>query len=259
MSARGARLAAIPFVVLAFVLRPVQSLWVLPLSWRVEPVGLSVLLATGVLAFGLLLTIGAYLLLVRRARTRPATWRVDPRRRRFVAPAHPVLSGAYAIVASWVLGGGVITERVPGEDRMRLADFGALTTAGACLVVVAIAVTLLVERPRLVLDPDGLALRSVLRRLRIRWDELEPGGPPPPVERGPGALVLYRRPATPVTLATPLVYVDAAFLAHTIRVYAENPDRRAAIGTEAELAELRAVRHHLAIAARRKSSRRSAA
>jgi len=102
------------------------------------------------------------------------------------------------------------------------------------------------NRPELVLDADAFTERRLIANFRIRWDQLVPGGPPPPARRRPKALTIYRRvhpayPATPHRMLTRRLNVDPAFLAYTIRCYAERPDLRSAIGTPAESARLQAA------------------
>ncbi|MGW5668649.1 hypothetical protein [Micromonospora sp. NPDC003776] len=247
MSVNRIRLLALPFGLLAFALRLAATFWVTPLTWQVRPtlVGLPIWLAA--LAASLGVPVALYHLSVLRAvPRRPASFRLD--RGTFLAPAGPDLGGT-AIIVLWIAGGAVLTERVPGGDRMRLAEFdeAALISVLTVVVLSALAVVLLlVDRPWVALSPDGITVQRLASRRFIGWHELAPGGPPPPPGRRPRNLWLYRtngptlggRPR-PDLLPVGRLQVDPAFLANTIRRYVEQPGRRSDIGTEAELARLR--------------------
>ena len=69
----------------------------------------------------------------------------------------------------------------------------------------------------------------------VRWEELRPGQPTSPPSAG--SLTLFRdRPgrAGRVMLGLSQIQVHTAFLADAIRFYVDHPERRAAIGTQAE-------------------------
>lgn len=248
MSVNRIRLLALPFGLLALALRLATTLWVMPLTWQMRPalVGLPSWLAA--LAASLAVPVGLYhLSVLRSVPRRPASFRLD--RGTFLAPAAPHDIGGAAIILLWIAGGAVLTERVPGGDRMRLAEFdeAALISILTVVVLSVLAVVLLlVDRPWVALSPDGITVQRLTSRRFIGWPELAPGGPPPPPGRRPRTLWLYRtngptlggRPR-PDLLPVGRLRVDPAFLANTIRHYVEQPGRRPGIGTEAELARLR--------------------
>ncbi|MGK5445676.1 hypothetical protein ACSNN7_28170 [Micromonospora sp. URMC 105] len=150
----------------------------------------------------------------------------------------------------WLAGGVLITERVPGEDRVRFFESGdALVWSVLAVVAVLVAVMLVLwdDRPRLILDESGMTLRGVGKGRTVRWDRLLPGGPPAPAGKVFAALVLSEQPTSPAgrpvprQLAVGPLHVDRAFLAATVRHYVEHPEHRSAIGTAPELERLRAA------------------
>lgn len=242
------RLLALPFGLLAFALRLAAAFWVMPLTWQVHPTlgGLPIWLAA--LAASLGVPVGLHhLSVLRSVPRRPASFRLDGGA--FVAPAAPHDIGTTAVIVLWIAAGAVWTERAPGGDRMRLAEFDEAALISILIVGVLSAlavVLLLVDRPWVALSPDGVTVQRLTSRRFIGWSELAPGGPPPPPGRRPRTLWLYRtngstlggRPR-PYVLPVGTLQVDPAFLAHTIRHYVEQPGQRPGIGTEAELARLR--------------------
>ncbi len=253
VSTTAARLIALPFALSALGLRVLETFWVTPLTWQIEPwpLAFGAWVATVLGSVGL--PLAGYLLLTRRARRREATWQIEPGGPGgpdavlFAAHAAPRWTGTWAIVAGWVAGTGLITERVPGGDQMRIAEFGhafgvSIVLVGImCLLVVALVVS---DRPRLTLDWGGVTLQRYLGRQRLAWDELIPGGPPPPAKRNPETLGVYRLATgvtAPVRLPAGRLQVDSAFLAHTIRYYVEHPGQRGGIGTRAGLEALRSA------------------
>ncbi|MET8549641.1 hypothetical protein ABZ356_17760 [Micromonospora zamorensis] len=249
MSLRAARLSIWPFVVAAFALRVCVELWFKPVTWRIDPSGVAFLVWTVVQAACFLVPWVGHALLTRGVRQRPATWEVAAGTGSFVASTSPRWISPPAILFGWLAGGFVLTERVPGEDRVRLADLPgnvALSIAVPAVVLAGAAAVLLLNRPRLTLDRNGITKQSVTRRTFLRWDRLLPGGPPAP-PRGAATITLQRQPATPggppvpSPLPTGPLHVDPAFLAETIRHYVEHPEHRAAIGTQQELDRLLAA------------------
>ena len=248
MSVNRTRLLALPFGVLAFALRLAATFWVTPLTWRVRPAGVGLLVWLAALAASAFIPVGLYRLTVLKAvPRRPASFQVD--HRGFVAPAAPHDFGTSAIIVLWVAAGAPLTERVPNGDRLRLAqfDYAALISILVVGLLSVLAVTLLmVDRPWVALNPDGITVQRMTSRRSIGWNELAPGGPPPPTGRSPRSLWLYRtagptlggRPRADL-LPVGQLQVDPAFLANTIRQYVEQPGQRSIIGTEAELARLR--------------------
>jgi hypothetical protein len=237
----------VPFVVLAFGCRLVYQFWAQPWTWRIQSWGAVALLVSMVLAaVSVAAPMGVYLLVIRKALRPGATWHVSGDGHAFVAAASPRFDGPSAIALGWFAAGIILTERVPNGDRMRLAHFGAATTVSMVLaVVVLIGALVLVslDSPRLVLDADAITLRRVRGRLRIRWDELAPGGPTPP-RRKSADLILHQAAPSPAgavvshKIPARRLHVDPAFLVHTIRCYVDCPDLRLGIGTQAELARL---------------------
>jgi hypothetical protein len=252
MSTRVAMLLAAPFAVLAFGLHLGEALWLEPLSWRLHHFVPGLLTYFGLLAASAAVPIGGYTLLTRSVRRRPRTWHLDVRNRRFTAPASPYSTGPGAVTMGWVCGGIVLTERVPNQEHKRIAELGVATTINIAvaatlmiMVMLFLLLTVVVNRPLLSLDADGMTLQSLGRQTRLRWAELLPGGPPRPGKPNPTALVLYQRrtaPADGPPQSRPLparrLHIDTAFLADTIRRYADSPDRRAGIGTVEELTAL---------------------
>jgi len=249
MSARAALLLAVPFAVLGFGLRLGETLWLQPLTWRIQPFvpsGLILGLGLGLIAASAVVPLSGYFLLTRSARRRPRTWHIDLARRRFAVNASPHSKGPWTVTMGWVCGGLVLTERVPSQDRMRIAQLGAATTISivvAAASMIMLVLLVVVNRPLLSLDPDGITVQRLGRQIRLRWDELLPAGPPRPAERNPKVLVLYQAapagsPPRPSRLPARRLHIDTAFLADTIRHYADNPHRRADIGTADELTAL---------------------
>ncbi|MET8084598.1 hypothetical protein [Micromonospora sp. NPDC005237] len=250
MPLRAARLLIWPIAVVALALRVCAELWFKPVTWRIHPSGVAFLLWVAAQAACFLVPWAAYALFTRAIRQRPATWEVDVGGRCLVAPASPRWIGPWSIVLGWLAGGFVQTERVPGEDRLRLADDPgtvALSIGVPVLVMGGVAAILLMNRPLLALDRDGITVRGIIRRTFLPWDRLLAGGPKPPA-RGAANLSLMRLPATPggrAPVGYPLpiarLHVDPTFLAHTIRHYVEHPEHRPAIGTADERERLRAA------------------
>ncbi|WP_346539036.1 PH domain-containing protein [Micromonospora sp. DPT] len=151
---------------------------------------------------------------------------------------------------SWLAGGLLLTERVPGEDGVRFFESGAALVWNVLAVVAVLVVVVLVlldDRPRLTLDETGITVRGLVRGRTVRWDRLLPGGPAAPAGKTAATLVLSEQPRTPAgrpvprSLAVGPVHVDAVFLAGSVRHYVAYPERRSAIGTTPELASLRAT------------------
>ncbi|MFG1837970.1 hypothetical protein ACGFH8_05955 [Micromonospora sp. NPDC049175] len=248
MSLRAARLLVWPFAVAAFALRVCAELWFKPLTWQIDPKGVAFLTWVVVLSGTLLVPWVGYRLLTRSYR-RPATWQADAERNRFVAPASPKWMGPWAMVLGWVAAAFVQTERIAGEDRAQLVQIPgvlALAIAVPAVVLGGIALTLLLNRPRLTLNPDGITAQGLVSRTFLPWDRLVPGGPPPPPRKA-ATIPLLRvhpvqgKPPYPYPLAAGRLHVDPGFLANTIRQYVEHPEHRTAIGTPGELDRLHAA------------------
>jgi len=223
VSAVAARLLALPFVLLAFALEQVHEFWIKPLIWQQFESGWA---ATAAWVLSLLATVTiplcVYLLLTRRAGRRMADWQVDQDGRRFTASTASRRLGAWAVVLGYMAGGLPITERVPGENRVRFADFDygtPISIAAAVIALVVIVVLVLLGRPDIALDPEAITLRQVWGRRRIPWEH---SGTP-----------------TLDQFSADRFQVDPAFLAYTVWYYTGYPGCRAEIGTASGLAALR--------------------
>ncbi|GAB1693677.1 hypothetical protein [Krasilnikovia sp. M28-CT-15] len=248
MSASVARLIAVPFALLAFALRVVTEFWVSPLALPLRPWPVSLAATVAAALAAVLIPLGGFWLCTRPAWRRPAAWGVDAGRRRFVADLTPRWAGPQAVLVGWLGGGMVPHERVPGTDRVRIADLGVATDIWIVLAVVTLVAgvaLVLAGRPRLILDPHGVTLRALWTRRRFGWDELVPGGPPPQAKPNPRVITLYRCPPAgspgpllPWHLSADRLHVDPAFLALSLRRYLDHPEHRSAIGTAGELVAL---------------------
>jgi len=249
VSLRVRALLAPPFAVLAFALSLGVNLYLQPLTWRIEPrvAGLAVWLLLA--AAGLAVPAAAYALITGAHRPRPVAWDSDAAGHRFSAPAslwHAVL----LIIWGWLAARLVPVERVPNEDRARIAQLDWVTTVFlliAAMTLIDVVLRSMTNRPDITLSPDALTLRRRVRRAEIRWDELVPGGPPRPAKRNPATIDLLRSATAPTAPARPSrrlslpaagLHIDSAFLAYTIRWYVEHPDCRHRIGDPAELKDL---------------------
>ena len=234
-----ARLAVAVAALAVFGVRVAGGLWIVPLAFRLRPLGAA-------LAVGLLLLVGttlgavglAVLVLARVLPTRrPPALDLDSGRRRFVVPMQPRAYAVLALCGAVVAANLVPVERVPDTGRMRLSTVPYLLPIGLVTAGLLLAFALVLAmsgRPYLTLEPTGLAVWWG-RRHAVGWDELAPGGPLPPSGRNPRELSLHRRrPGKPVRLPVRMLRVDPAFLAGVVRMYVENPARRAAIGTAGE-------------------------
>lgn len=214
MSARAARLLAVPFALLAFVLRIYEALWLEPLTWGIEPSAAGVLAALGLVLGALAVPLLTYRRLTRAAREIPSAWRIDTEGRRFFVEPAPVWKGSFAIMLAWLAPGAIPMERVPHEEQRRIAEFGAYTTAGEILAVLLLLlalVMLLVNRPSLALDADGVTVQWYLRRTGVRWADT-------PALRIPGRGLA----------------ITSRFLAFSIDTYRDDPEARNRIGTIGE-------------------------
>ncbi|MEU4161481.1 hypothetical protein [Actinoplanes sp. NPDC026670] len=222
MSARAARLLAVPFVLLACALRFAEDLWLQTLTWGIEPGWAGLLVAFAVLGVTLGAPLAGYLLVTRQARKRPAAWEISPDGRRFVAGSSPAGMGASAVIIGWMAGGLVPTERVPGEDQKRIAELGAFTTVMTVLAVLVLvfALWLVVGRwPWLEPDREAVTIKRLIRVTRTPWDEV------------PADLREIKVPGGGLHIAP-------KFLGFTLQTYQTDPARRDAIGTESEAARL---------------------
>ena len=210
------------------------NLWWQPVTWRFSGVvELLLILAAMLVAVGI--PFGIFALLSRRYQ-RPAEFAADERG--LIVSSSPVFAGTQAILWMFLGAGLIATERVPNGDSMRLADFGFTSLISSILagVFVAGAVAfLVVRRPQLVLDSEGLTIRRLRSRPRLAWDDLAPGGPLPPEKKTQRHLQLYRKPPPNYPNYVPAdaipigwLDIDPTYLAATIRRYVEHPEDRPA-------------------------------
>jgi hypothetical protein len=211
------------------VLIPAVNWWYRTLNWPALLGAIACLVAViGILSVGYATGFG----LVRR-RNLYRELLVD--NGRFVVPATSTRGVNAVIVLTCVWAG-------QGFSTVRLyRSLGLADTAQLALIDLApaavLAAVLLVTRIRygrrtVELSPAGLHIRTVLRRRHIRWDAVQ--------------YVLVNRSILTVTTANGREVrfftnlVDPIFLAAALTFYRNVPDARANIGTEAELAQLRA-------------------
>lgn len=247
MSARTARLLAVPFAVLAFALRLAEALWLRPLAWRTGASGLGIDLA--ILAASLIVPLGGYLLLTRRARKRQASWRLDPDARRLFAGPTPYGMAA-SVWGGWGAAGVVPVERVPNEDRARIADSvlpGPVAIPLALLLLLLVVVVPLLTRPTMALDREGITVRGWIRCTRLLWADLAQAQVVVPAEEKQRKVII-RLPQTAVgsgqtrvRIPADRLHIDPGFLAFSIRHFLTAPEQRSSIGSAAGLDVLTAA------------------
>jgi hypothetical protein len=231
MSATARRWYALPLGLLGFVLVLGTKFWLQPYVPRLGvPKAWFVSMGVYVLAIGI--SFRTFVVIIRRHRRRPARFTVA--NGTFTAPPSPVYAGSQAIVFM-CLSAAIVPVR--SEIAWSAVLFSVVLFWP---IVVAL---LVIQHPRLELDPGGLTIRE-MRSRRIAWDQLAPGGPLPPAKRRQGELTLrFTGPSyygLPPGDRIPISWmdVDPAFLANAIRHYVEHPEHRAAIGTAEELSRL---------------------
>ncbi|GAB3840779.1 PH domain-containing protein [Dactylosporangium cerinum] len=235
------RVAATAAAVATLVALVVDKFVIVPLTWHIEPDALRL----GVV-FPVVMLAGAgptlaLLWLGRRLLKSPATFQRSADGAAFVVPDGPVWPGNLACTLMLVAGMAVPYERAPNSERIQLPTdpgFGIpLLAIGAVLATVALAIIWL-PAPSVRLTPTGITVRGAFRSRDLRWEDLVPGGPHPP---GQWTMrLLYRTDGRQkrFSLRTYRMRVDGTFLATVVRHYAEQPEHRAAIGTQAELERL---------------------
>jgi hypothetical protein len=226
MSPTILRWLAVLLGLVAFAANMVRASWFDPLIYEV---GLGWGVAAG--AAGFLVTMGGPLGVFFALGYRRPT-RFERVGGRLVAPADPMQAGLTILfmgIAGQSFGEG-------GHSPVRVTAV-AFYAAGA-------AAALLIQRPRLELDPAGLTIRNIRTVQRAEWDRLAPGGPVPPTSKRPRELRVYlNEPPVPevyppgVSIPVNRLHIDAAYLAETIRRFVEHPEARSEIAApHAELA-----------------------
>lgn len=232
MSHAVLRWSAIPLGLLAFGLRLARTVWVTPLTWEMSTGRRFLILLTGDVV-ALAIPIVIFWLLARRLPVSRA--RFIARDGRLIAAHSPIYVAWQAIGLMYVSSALVLFERVPGGDSLRPFDwpFSVIAVSFAWTAAVAI---LLVRRPRLELDPEGLTLIRPFQRARVSWDRLIPGQPTSPSKKDHalraclhGDPVAGNRPRMEIPHRS--LHIDPTFLADALRHYGEHPEDRAAIGT----------------------------
>lgn len=248
VSPSTARALAIPFAVLACVLRATHTLVVVP--WTARPDVPPAASMAGVAAFlaSAVVPVGCYLLLSWPAQRRRPTWEVDRDTRRFVAPATPYWTSPYSVFLGWLLGGLIVVDDSPHEEIRSMAQDPNMmwaTTLGIGAGFLAIVTMALVNRPTLLLDAEAVTVRGLFRTTTIGWDDIAPGQPPPQT-RTPGHIKLLcvetsrdGRKGVVRRIPARFLHVDPAFLAGTLRHIAGSADRTW-VGTDEGLLQLRA-------------------
>ena len=196
----------------------------------------------GLAAYGLavLVPLLVYLWLTRRLLRVPATFQREDGA--FIVPGSPVWPGFLAIALMVQAANTVPYEGVPGTDRIGLPTDPVLQgfIALPALMVVAALALLWLPGAGLRLTPTGTTVRHAFRTCELRWDDLLPGGPHP----GRWTIRLLRRgpDGKPLPCRIPVfrLHINSVFLAGVVRHYAEHPEHRPDIGTQAELDRLQA-------------------
>src|SRR5262249_34921863 len=143
---------------------------------------------------------------------------------RLVAPADPNWAGL-----------GILSMGMAGQSFVERGHLPVRLTAVVFYAAVA-AAALLIQRPRLELDPAGLTIRHIRAGQRIAGAPRARGGPGPPSGKRPRELRVYvneppvfgvYRPS--VCIPVNRLHIDAAYLAETIRRYVEQPEARSEI------------------------------
>jgi hypothetical protein len=208
----------------------------LAMYWRIEPASTGTWVNIGTVVVAMFGPLLVYLWLTRRLLRAPATFHRGRDEVAFVVSGSPAQPGFLAITLMVQAANTLPMERVPGTDRIGLpVDPGlqALMAVPALMVIAAFAL-LWLPGPELRLTPAGITMRNAFRTHHIRWDDLLPGGPHPGqwtirlLHSGPDGKTGSNR----ITVFR--LHINAVFLATVLRHYAERPEHRAEIGTQAE-------------------------
>ncbi|WP_436530958.1 PH domain-containing protein [Actinoplanes sp. HUAS TT8] len=192
MAIRTARLLALPFALLACVLRVAGQAWAHPGSFRSTFLTFLV-----VHLISLVLPTVAYVLVTRPVRKRPAAWGPD-----FSAGPNPQTRGILAVVLGWNAGFALVQVGDTGGTGLDvfMLVFGLLTLVTA--VVVALN-----ERPTVTIGPAGITVRGWFGSRRAGWDE-------------------------PIRLPVAKLHIDPGFLARSLAFYRAHPEHRAELVAE---------------------------
>ncbi|MEU7999577.1 hypothetical protein AB0B66_00165 [Catellatospora sp. NPDC049111] len=233
------RITVVGFALAGFVLQLGRNLAVdqLVMADRL-PGGVFTIAVLGLTLLGQLAPIGGYLLVVMRGRPIPASFVATGDG--FVAPASPVI-GLLVVMAWTGAGGSSSLARVLGVGE-RAASGLDLATAGVFLALAVISGGwVLLHGPAVTLTPAGIEFRNMWRTGRVTWAEQAADALGTTATRL--VLAVPRAGGQPrqLRIAKNFVHVAETFLTRASRHYAEHPEHRAAIGTEAELARLRAA------------------
>jgi hypothetical protein len=227
MKPTALRLLAVPLSLIAFAANAVKVSWFDPITYDMSfGWGLLAEVAASMVALGI--PAGTVIVLSYR---RPKHFEQSPGR--LAVPADPTMAGL-AVLAMGIAGGFPFEAGHLAFGLTMMAIFVAGATA-----------LLVIQRPRLELDPRGLTLRDIRTVQRVEWDRLAPGGPLPPTRKRPREfyLMLDEPPVNGMfrpSLRIPAgrLYIDSAYLAERIRYYVENPQARNGIGAEPQTAAL---------------------
>lgn len=133
----------------------------------------------------------------------------------------------------------------PGDGGWQVVEVGL---AAVLTPLVALDVVRAWRGVQVRLRPDGLHWPATLGSLTVPWDALAPGRPLPAEASGSLVALTYARPELVrrhgLVSTRRLVdtgAVEPQVLAEAIRCYVDNPEHRAAIGTEAERRRLLAA------------------
>jgi hypothetical protein len=126
---------------------------------------------------------------------------------------------------------------------MRVHEVGLSVLAALVVALAAVNVALAWRGVSVELRPAGFVDRTALGTLTVPWGALAPGYPLLPPANATRLVLTFAHPE--LVRRRGLIFwssiqatVDPVFLAHAIRFYVANPDRRPSIGTEAEYEEL---------------------
>jgi hypothetical protein len=193
---------------------------------------------------------GIWYIVARPELHRPPAFGLDVARSRYVVGVTPrrTMWGLFMIANGTMATAGIV-QRVPNGDHIRLNPFPGIipldATAFGVSIVVALAFILL-DRPKLTLDRDGMIVDNVFSRKRIAWNDIAPYSAL--LETGilSAGGIWWRSAASGRIGTTPVrpygLHVDPVFLLHAVRVYVDRPERRSEIGTRAGLDRLQRER-----------------